>query len=415
MSLPELCGFLSPKGNFCKVSLFCRMTIFGLWLTSCGAGKRVWLKPGQRYLFGRVKKDGVFQAIDHKGVSRRQCVIEVEKVRLGDSSLLHTRSKISVTDEGSKGGTYVDGKVLKGSREELKELQHHLKLGAYPYVLTVKWLPVCLSFFLTSKEKKKADALAPKRSLMEPLDIKTVEPFVSDQTTHVVATKRNTVPGLQALISAKYIVDSSYVDALVYAATPEDLEENENLSPLEKDFDAAWPDPVQYLPPKGREPTAKSSESYAPDSSRENVFEGWGFVFLEPGQYESILPAITTGHGKALLYGLQPGKTTAEDVITYMRNVAGQKSFGDPVETHSGGGVVMVKPVLKGEWSHWCDELVNEVALKLGQLYIDQAEFLDAILSNDARSLRKAVPLPTSNGTVAPLPAPAPADGASPN
>ena len=93
------------------------------------AGKRVWLRPGQRYLFGRVKKDGVFQAIDHKGVSRRQCVIEVEKVNPGDGSLLHTRSKVTVTDENSRSGTYVDGKLLKGASQELKNLQHHLKLG----------------------------------------------------------------------------------------------------------------------------------------------------------------------------------------------------------------------------------------------------------------------------------------------
>lgn len=368
------------------------------------AGKRVWLRPGQRYLFGRVKKDGVFQAIDHKGVSRRQCVIEVEKVNPGDGSLLHTRSKITVTDENSRSGTHIDGKLLKGTSQELKKLEHHLKLGAYPHVLTIKWQPVSLSFFLTSKEKKSADPLGPKRDLLEPLDIKTVQPFVSNQTSHVVATKRNTVPGLQALISGKYVVDHSYIDALVFAATPEDLEGDENLSPLEKDFDAAWPDPIQHLPPKGREPTEKPSESYSPNPARENVFESWTFVFLEPGQYETILPAITTGHGKALLYSLGPGTTTAEDVVTYMRNAAGEKGFGSFDQSTDAGGVIMIKPALKGEWSQWADELASEVALKLDQKYIDQAGFLDAILCNDAASLRKAVPFERMNERVAPLP-----------
>ena len=364
-------------------------------------GKRVWLKPGQRYLFGRVKKDGVFQAIDHKGVSRRQCVVEVEKVSPGDGSLLHTRSKVTVTDENSRTGTHVDGKLLKGKSQELKNLQHHLKLGAYPHVLTIKWQPVCLSFFLTSKEKKSADPLRAKRDLLEPLDIKTVQPFVSSQTTHLVATKRNTVPGLQALISAKYIVDHSYVDALVFAATPEDLEGDENLSPLEKDFDAAWPDALQHLPPKGREPTAEPSESYAPDLARENVFEGWTFVFLESGQYETILPAVTTGHGKALLYHLEPGKTTAEDVATYMRNAAGEKGFGSFDQATDVGGVIMIKPTLKGEWTQWGDELANQVALKLDQKYIDQADFIDAILRKDAASLRKSVPFESMSERVA--------------
>jgi Second BRCT domain on Nijmegen syndrome breakage protein/FHA domain len=366
------------------------------------AGKRAWLRPGQRYLFGRVKKDGVFQAIDHKGVSRRQCVIEVDKVKPGDGSLLHSRSNVTVTDEKSKAGTQIDGKLLKGTSQELKNTEHHLKLGAYPHTLTIRWQPVCLSFFLTSKEKKNADALGPKRALLEPFDIKIVQPFVSNQTTHVVATKRNTVPGLQALITGKYIVDNSYIDALVFATTPEDLEGDENLSPLEKDFDAAWPDPRQHLPPKGREPTSKPSESYAPNIARENVFEGWTFVFLDPGQYESILPVITTGHGKALLYTLEAGRTIADDVVTYMRNAAGEKGFGSFDPSTDAGGVIMIKPTLKGDISKLGDELANEVALKLDQKYIDQADFLDAILGNDAAPLRKAVPFESLAEEVAP-------------
>lgn len=352
----------------------------------------MWLKPGQRYLFGRVKKDGVFQAIDHKGVSRRQFVIDVEKVNPGDGSRVHTRSKVVVTDENSRGGTYVDGNLLKGTSHELKDAEHHIRLGIYPHVLTIKWLPVCLSFFLTSKEKKKPDPLGPQRHLLEPLDIKTVLPFLPSQTTHVVAAKRNTVPGLQALISGKYIVDHSYIDALVFAATPEDLEEAENLSPLEKDFDTAWPDPLQHLPPKGREPTAKPSEAYNPNPARENIFDGWTFIFLESGQYETILPAITTGHGKALLFKLESGKTTAEEIIAYMRNAAGEKSFGSFDQSTDSGGVIMIKPTLKEEWTRWGNQLANEVALALGQNYIDQADFLDAILGNDAASLRKVIP-----------------------
>jgi Second BRCT domain on Nijmegen syndrome breakage protein/FHA domain len=397
------CGFSNPMENFSKVLSACREQLQRL-ANEVDAGKRVWLRPGQRYLFGRVKKDGVFQAIDHKGVSRRQCVIEVEKVNPGDGSLLHSRSKISVTDENSRSGTHVDGKLLKGTSQELKDTEHRLRLGAYPHVLTIKWQPVCLSFFLTSKEKKNADALGPKRDLLEPLDIKTVRPFVSNQTTHVVAAKRNTVLGLQALITGKYIVDKSYVDALVFAATPEDLEGDENLSPLEKDFDAAWPDALQHLPPKGREPTEKPSESYSPDLARENVFQGWTFIFLEPGQYESLLPAITTGHGKALLYNLEPGKSTAEDVVTYMRNAAGEKGFGSFNQSTDTGGVIMIKPTLKGELLNWGDELASEVASKADQKYIDQADFLDAILGNDAASLRKAVSFGSMSESIAPPP-----------
>ena len=352
-------------------------------------GKRVWLRPGQRYLFGRVKKDGVYRALDHKGVSRRQCIIEVGTVESGHASLLHTRSTITVTDEKSKAGTQVDGQVLKGNSKELTGSEHHLKLGAYPHVLVIKWVTICLSFFLTSKEKKGPNPLGAKRASLEPLDIKAVQPFVSNETTHVVAAKRNTVPGLQALIKGRYIVDHSYVDALVFATTPEDLEGDENLSPLEKDFDAAWPDPWQHLPPSGREPTKKPAEAYMPNATREYVFDGWTFIFLELGQYETILPAITTGHGKALLYSLKLGTTVVEDIVAFVQNTAGEKATSKPDQSMQIENIIIVKPTLKGDFAGWCDQLVKDLASSLNQQIIDQADFLDAILSCDASTLKK--------------------------
>ena len=132
------------------------------------------------------------------------------------------------------------------------------------------------------------------------------------------------------------------------------------------------------------------------------MFQGWIFVFLDPGQYESILPAITTGHGKALLYPLEAGKTTSDNVVTYMQNTAGQKGFGSFDPSIDAGGVIMVKPTLKGDIADLGDALAKEVALKLGQKYIDQADFLDAILCNDAAQLREAVPFESFAESVAP-------------
>ena len=361
------------------------------------------MRPGQRYLFGRVKKQGIFQAIDHKHVSRRQFVIEVSKVDDGDGARLHTRSKITVIDEKSKSGTRVDSEQLQGTSKELKNTEHVVRLGQYPHTLIIKWHPICLSFFLTAKEKK-TDALASKRALLEPFDIKAIEDFVMDQTTYVVAAKRNTVPGLQALISRKHIVDSSYIDSLIFATTPEDLDGEENLTPLEKDFDGAWPDPTRYLPPSGKEPTMKPPEAYRPDQSREAMFEGWTFVFLESGQYDTLLPAITTGQGKALLFNLEPEKTTADELVSYMQNCAGEKDFGSFAQSTDSGGVIMVKPTLKSNIAAWREDLINQVAVKLNQKYIDQADFLDAILSNDVSALRKSVPYESFAETTTPAP-----------
>lgn len=231
--------------------------------------------------------------------------------------------------------------------------------------------------------------MAHVRSRLEDLDIKMVVPYLVGTTTHVVQSKRNTAKGLQALINGKPIVMDSYIDALVYAATPEDLNNLESLSPLEEDFDSTLPNPTPYLPPPGKEPVPRPADAFAPNLDRISVFEGYTFVFCDNSQFENLQAPITNGHGKALLYQLENGKTTADELVQYMRNAAGQKGFGGSDEI---GGVVLVRFRSKGEYADWSINLGNQVALALDQRVIEQGEFLDAILNNDATPLRRALP-----------------------
>lgn len=228
------------------------------------------------------------------------------------------------------------------------------------------------------------------------MDIKTIIPYVVDQTTHVVQSKRNTAKGLQALVNGKSIVDQSYVDALVYAATPSDLENLESLSPLEADFDTAWPDPSLHLPPPGKEPMQRPPESFAPNPDRINIFDGYTFVFGDVTQYQNLADPINNGHGKALMYQIDPGVTTAEEIVQFMRNVAGTKGLGE--EREGSGGVVLVRFRSQGQYEDWSIELGNQVAVMTDQRVIQQSEFLDAILANDASSLCRSLPPAPDSG-----------------
>src|SRR5256714_1092986 len=62
---------------------------------------------------------------------------------------------------------------------------------------------------------KTKDPLKPKRDRLEQLDIKTILEYVTEWTTHVVAAKRNTGKGLQALINGRYIVDEAQHETLM--------------------------------------------------------------------------------------------------------------------------------------------------------------------------------------------------------
>jgi hypothetical protein len=258
------------------------------------------------------------------------------------------------------------------------------------FYIRIKWEPAVLSFSFSSKELKAKDPLGPVRARLEDLDIKTVIPFVLGKTTHVIQNKRNTAKGLQALINGKYIVQDSYIDALVYAATPSDLENLESLSPLEEDFDAAWPDPALHLPPPGKEPAQRPAAAFAPNPDRLHIFEGYTFVFCDVTQFENLQAPINNGHGKALLYQVENGKTTAEEIVQFMRNAAGQKGLGS--ERDGPGGVVLVRFRAKGGYEEWSIELGNQVALMMDQRVIEQSEFLDAILGNNASPLCRALP-----------------------
>lgn len=300
----------------------------------------------------------------------------------------------------------MDGAQIKGGSKTLTGDEHRIYLGKYQHALRygsqtmlgnanadvcrVKWIPTVLSFSFSSKELKAKDPLATYRSRLEDLDIKTIIPYVAGKTTHVVQNKRNTAKGLQALINGKYIVQDSYIDALVYAATPNDLEALESLSPLEEDFDAAWPDPAEHLPPPGKEPVHRPAEAFAPNPDRAHVFEGYTFVFCDTSQFENLQPPINNGHGKALLYQLEYGQTKPEELVQFMKNAAGEKGSGS--ERQRNGGVVLVRFRAKGEFEEWSIDLGNQVALITDQRVIEQSEFLDAILNNDASLLCRPLP-----------------------
>src|ERR1700761_4301815 len=106
-----------------------------MWILESDAdflmGKRMWLKPGKKYLFGRVKRDGVQFAIDHKTISRKHFVITVDAVQPGDIAKVHARSKVSITDLKSKQGTYVDGEHLSNDTRELKGKENFVRPGHF--------------------------------------------------------------------------------------------------------------------------------------------------------------------------------------------------------------------------------------------------------------------------------------------
>ncbi|CCF34210.1 FHA domain-containing protein [Colletotrichum higginsianum] len=352
-------------------------------------GRRLWLRPGKRYLFGRTASEPGQLAISHKTISRKHLTIEVGTVPDGASQHLSSRSAVMIEDLGTKTGTTVDGHKYKGEKHVITELAAEIKMGGCPDMFRLSWHPVVLTFSFSSRELQ-ADPFSRLRAELEQFDVKLAADYNIQHTTHVVTKKRNTSKGLQALINGRYIVTDSFIDAIVAAATPSTDGNGTATSALEDDFDANWPDPLSHLPPRGGEPVERPPSAYAPNESRREIFEGYTFIFYDKGQFNTLLAPITNGKGKALYTNVEPNSTIVDDFILYVKTEAGEKGLGSFEDGSEGRGVVVVRfTPSKGDSVDWYADFFTQVSLRLDHRPIEQNEFLEAILINDAGILRR--------------------------
>ncbi|OIW28086.1 hypothetical protein CONLIGDRAFT_579397 [Coniochaeta ligniaria NRRL 30616] len=352
-------------------------------------GRRLWLRPGKTYLFGRTASGIGEYEVSDKTISRKHLTIQVGTVAEGEGRNLRSRSQITIHDLDTKKGTIVNGTQIRGQEHILNQDANEIKMGNCAKLFHVTWHPIVFSFSFTSKELR-TDPWAKLREDLEQLDIKYSAEYEQTLTSHVVSKKRNTSKGLQALINGKYIVTDSFITAVVEAATTSDDAEPGAASALEQDYDGAWPNPLRHLPPRGEEPSDRPAEAYSPDERRREVFDGYTFVFYEKKQYDNLFPAITTGKGKAVLKEVFPGEADLDEFIGYVKGLAGEKGLGSFEDGSEGKGVVVVRYLpAKGADFDWYAEFLTSVALRLDHRPMDQREFLEAILACDAAMLRR--------------------------
>ncbi|KAH7027782.1 uncharacterized protein B0I36DRAFT_327905 [Microdochium trichocladiopsis] len=355
-------------------------------------GRRLWLRPGKRYLFGRTVAEPGQLAIKgdlSKSVSRKHCTITVDAVVAGDGLHPAKRSRVTVEDLGSKGGTRINDHKIKGEKLVLTEDTTTLQMGSFQSKFHITWQPVVLSYSFTAKELR-TDPLSKLQSSLEQLDIKYASEFDAQRTTHIVTRKRNTPKGLQALVGGRYIVSSEFVDAVVAAASPPDDGEAYAASLLESDFDSNWPDPMKYLPPGTDDAVPRPESAFAPNPQRAEIFDGYTFIFYDRKQWDSLMAPITAGKGKALLHEVAAKETQVDDFIRYVKGVAGEKGLGEFEDGSEGKGVVVVRWLPNdGENLEWFTNFYTTISLRLDHRLIDQKDFIGAILGNDASVLRR--------------------------
>ncbi|KAG6301174.1 hypothetical protein E4U45_003443 [Claviceps purpurea] len=361
-------------------------------------GRRMWLRPGKTYLFGRRASEAGRLAISHSTISRKHLTVVVESVQDGHAHDLTERSKLIIEDLATKTGTVVNGTKIRGSKYLSNGEDLDVTMGKCPSKFRIVWFPVVFTFSFTQKELQ-ADPLAKLRQQFEQLDIKLLTDYDIQHTTHVVARKRNTAKGLQALINGKSVVTETFLDALTQAT---DIGAGSETSALEQDFERAWPDALQHLPPRGGEPVQHPDSIYAPDTGRKDVFDGYTFIFYDNTQFSNLMAPITNGSGKAIMRAITPEETPIDDFVRYVKQEAGEKGLGSFEDGSEGKGVVVVRYIpAKGEHINWYAAFITQVSLRLDHRPIEQNEFLEAILIKDASILRRPLEVETPSGSQA--------------
>lgn len=241
----------------------------------------------------------------------------------------------------------------------------------------ITWIPITFTFHLRSKLNQYAERF-------ESLDIAAIEAYVTSETSHVIADKRNIPKALRALVNGKHLVTPAFVDAVEEAATT-----GTAGSPLERDFDANWPKEADFLPPPATEPHPRPAEIFKPDAQRQSLFQGFTFIFATQIQWDSLHQTVLDGGAKALKYDLEMGVTKVEDFVQYVLDAAEKKGLRSLGDTTQAKGVVFVRPRAEGDLLEWSLRFIESVDAQLEQRSIEQNEFLDAILTLDVSKLRQ--------------------------
>ena len=381
-------------------------------------GKRIWLRPGSQQLFGRTKSTDKDSAeakswkIENKAVSRQHVMLKVLDVPPQDCTKLHARSRVEITDLSCRQGTTIDEKttiksqkagdgVITYDKATLTGTEHTIRLAHGFPPFKIVWKPVVFTY-----AAKETDQAKVRNAMLHAIDIKTTPEFIFGKTTHVVSLKRNLPKVLSGLVSAKHIVCSDFLDAVISAASiSTDGQGGYVPSKLEEDFDMWWPKEKEHITPVGTEPTPRPQEMLEPDESRSEIFSGLTFVFLERSLYENLQDPIAGGGGKALLFDLQPGVTSIQEYVDYVQSVADQKKRYAKNNDKLPVITVRLQSIPDGA-DDWASTFSRGTDRALNQRSILQNEFLDAIIIKDRSLLQQPPTEVTDIFSSAPVSAP---------
>jgi hypothetical protein len=134
-----------------------------------------------------------------------------------------------------------------------------------------------------------------------------------------------------------------------------------------------------------------------PNPARAEVFQDFVFIMSSQSQYDSLMPVVTAGGGKALLKEITED-SVLDEFVKWVKSVSGHKHgrFQSSQQNEKGGVVV----VRNNQMQEAERQFMYRVNRALDQRSIEQNAFLDPILTLDTSKLVR--PLPEASQSEAP-------------
>ncbi|PRT56551.1 hypothetical protein B9G98_04171 [Wickerhamiella sorbophila] len=247
-----------------------------MWIANIDGLRRKWLKPGKTYTVGRSSKSESDIVIKEPSVSRSHITISIAKTQPMSAGQVSIKSRVTVTDLGSRFGSQLNSVVLEPNSPAMVPTGSEiatLLVGTRSKVV-LEWAPQTITFSASTSETEDFNKCV---SLVEPMDIKVVSDIVPSTKFFLKAAKTSTKL-LYALAKGLPVVSLQFSQAIADAADE-----------MEVDF-AKFPQPLDFL----------ADPKFAPDETRKSCLANYTFYILDKGQYDALEPIIKQAGGKCV-------------------------------------------------------------------------------------------------------------------
>ncbi|KAI8920965.1 hypothetical protein DFJ77DRAFT_144301 [Powellomyces hirtus] len=303
----------------------------------------IWLQPSRSYTIGRKDADLVLGT--DKSVSRSHATLTVaEPVSTEELMNVDARCRVTLSDKGSKFGTYLNGMARKVVGSEQVREGDVITFGVNKSTFRLTYVPVviCCSGMRT-KQRLEINEGARR------FDLRSLKDWTPSCTHLVMLSLRVTMKVVLALANGRHIV------------TPEWIQAFGSIDPI----NFRMPEPEKFLPPIIEDSINLVPSHFTPRQDRAKVLTGCQFIVFSDADLASLEKVIEGAGGTLTRWELPDSGAQTVSIAEKLRKLS------DPC-------VIQPASPSPSQWAH-----LQRALSQMGLRAIQQDDVAKAILFVD--------------------------------